>query len=150
MDININVRAVDSGRRSNTSADKQAANKKTNSPMAKRAGAKKTAGAQLNLKAAAKTVLPIVAISQAKQKTFAYLNRANRIAGTISGNRFGESRRRDTLNAVSNPIRFARDSIVTAFNGFYETQRKNEKIDYTRQLAGMSFPFREGNNGITI
>lgn len=150
MDININVRAVQGERQTNTSADKQASNKRMHTPKTKNIKAKTPQINQISAKSAAKVILPLYITSRVKQKTFAAFNRANRIAGTISGNRFGESRRRDFLNAASNPFNFARTAITTAFNQSFDIQRQNEKIDYNRQLAGMSFPFREGNNGITL
>jgi hypothetical protein len=150
MDININVRAIQGERQTNTSVDKQVSNKKLHTPKTKNIKSKKPKITEISAKSAAKVFLPLYLTSQIKQKTFSTLNRANRIAGTITGNRFGESRRRDALCLASNPFAFARSAAVNAFQGFYETQRQNKRIDYTRKISGMSFPYREGNNGITI
>lgn len=150
MDININVRAVQGQRQANTSADKQVSNKRLHTPNTKNIKSRKPKITEISAKSAAKVILPLYIASKVKQKTIQHLNRANRIAGTITGNRFGESRRRDALNLATNPFNFAVSAAVSAFTRSYEIQRENEKIDYNRRLAGMSFPYREGNNGITL
>jgi hypothetical protein len=150
MDININVRAIQGERQTNTSVDKQVSNKRLHTPKTKNIKSKKPKITEISAKSAAKVILPLYLTSKLKQKTFTNLNRANRIAGTITGNRFGESRRRDFLSLASNPFAFGLSAATTAFQNFYEVQRENEKREYKQRLAGMSFPYRNGNNGITI
>jgi hypothetical protein len=164
MDININVRAVNGTKQTNTSTTKQVANKENNSPTAKTSNPKKTAwqnwGSSISnpanksmsgsglglLKKATPLLISAIALRQVSKS----LNTGNRIIGTITGNRFAETRRADFIGAVTDPIGLISRIASTTFQKNYEVLRDNERIDYKRELAGMSLPYRNGDNGITL
>lgn len=164
MDININVRAVSGNKGTNTSVDKQIANKITQAPKSKTGNPRKTGkdkmvGAYTNppyktmsngslglLKKATPIIIGAIVLRSLSKS----VNSTNRIIGTITGNRFAESRRADFISAASNPIGLVSKIASTTFQKNFEVQRDNERIDYKRELAGMSLPYREGDFGITL
>jgi len=154
MDININVRAVNETRTTNTSTDKSATNKQFKSPKAKSNNAKSTGSMKLknfaNPQKLLKTGLTAIGIAAAVRATAKLLNDSNRIVGTVTGNRFGESRRADMIKMGSNPFGMMTQITKTYFKKSYETDRANQRIDYNRELAGMTLPYRNGNAGITL
>lgn len=97
-----------------------------------------------------KKAIPVVGVVAAVRATNKAANGVNRVVGTVTGNRFGESRRADIIKGSFNPIRMLTQTTKTYFEKSYETDRANERIDYNRELAGMTLPYRNGNAGITL
>ena len=154
MDINMNLRAVNQSSTGNTSSSTSVAKKRSRSPKAKTTNSKSTGSLKLkdftSTNRILKKIIPAasaVGVVVAVNKT---LNTTNRIVGTITGNRFGEARRRDTIKGTLNPIGMMKQITTTYFQKTYETDRANQRIDYNRELAGMTMPYRNGNAGITL
>jgi len=150
MDININVRAVDGTRSTNTSADKQTATKRTRSPVAKKANAKKPGYQNIlsqKMLGAAKGALPLAAAAVIKVKT---LSAMNNIEASVTGNRFRQKSRSDVLRTFVNPIGMVRSVVNDNFNQYFDVLRQSERLTYERNIAGFVMPFRSGNSGITL
>jgi len=94
--------------------------------------------------------LAALGVAVALRTTAKALNTTNRVVGTVTGNRFGETRRGDIISAAFNPIGMINRIAKTSFRKSYETDRANQRIDYNRELAGMTLPYRNGNAGITL
>ena len=146
MDININVR-LQKFRESATSASGSVKRKnkslntiKTESIPAE-TGLAKIANGNIGLMSAG--ALTLMATSK-------MLHTANRLEGSITGDRFQERRRSDMLKTATNPAGMLRSIITTQITKHYDTTRELERTEYRRQLSGLVMPFRDTDPGLRL
>ena len=144
MDININVR-MQKFAESATSAEGSV--KRKTSPRKKTQSVNTDTGLtsilEGQLRTFAKGALSIVAMGK-------LATTLNRIEGSITGNRFQERRRSDTIRTITNPGGMLRNVVNTSIEKHYETIREFERADYRRQLSGLVMPFRDTDPGMRL
>jgi len=104
----------------------------------------KTSGAKMG--ALGKGFVGLAGLGIAKKQIVSGLNTANKIQGTVTGNRFREQRQGDVLNFTS-PIKMIRNIASTTLERTFELARETQKLDTQRRRQNQILPFREGNSG---
>jgi len=162
-DININVR-LQQYKGTPTSSGNSIVNKSERTSPAKsrkarasgkNTGVMKTKSAfqqnmgtlQTGMKKGGLTSMTILAAMKATGKI---LNTYSRVQGNVTGNRFRETRKQTFARTLGNPFQTVRDIVQMNYERYFELNREFERLDYKREIAGMSLPYRHGNTGMSL
>ena len=151
QDININV-WLHTMKGKATSANNHVENKKAKTSSNKSlVGTVARRGALNTGLSMAKKALPTMAgIAVGK----AVINRAarpiNSFVGARTNQRLRQRRTENTLDLITNPIRFGIDALKFGIINNYEVQRINKQVDYDRLLSGNYLPYTQQRGGLQI
>ena len=99
----------------------------------------------------AKKALPgMIAIALAKGAINKTARPINSFVGARTNQRLRQRRTENTLDLITNPIRFGIDALKFGIINNYEVQRINKQVDYDRLLSGNYLPYTQQSGGLQI
>ena len=162
-DININVRLqqykgtptssgnsiVNKSERTSPAKSRKsrALGKNTGVMKTKSAFQQNTVVSQMGMKKGGLTSVAILAAMKTAGKV---LNTYSRVQGNVTGNRFRETRKQTFARTLGSPFDTIRDIAQMNYKRYFELTREFERLDYKREMAGMSLPYRHGNTGMSL